>query len=227
MVGLTLMDLPRELLVKQLGYLAVGDIGSCRCACKGFDAIGDAALASSEHLCFETNGRIDDEILESISGKFPNLKTLSVAGCKAISSIGVLAMLRSCPRLEHISLSCAENLDDKVLCCVASQPFKSLLRTLDLSGGHGLHEFPSPFTDAGIGAVLRSCFNLVKLDLSFCRGISDATLADVCKLPFLRDLSILEDIQFSSQGIAAAFQHLPESMESLDVCAVQMDDDGL
>ena len=153
--------------------------------------------------------------------------SLDISGCRGITHEGIIAVIRRCERISKLAISCVDSASDETLEVISICGAHKLC-SLDISGGHGVNEFPSSFTTRGVDAIASFCCNLTEINISFCRSIDDGGLVRlVSTLSKLQKIAIAECIQFSESAIAEAFRVLPESMLHLDARATNVTDDAM
>jgi hypothetical protein len=108
--------------------------------------------------------------LFSIAERLLSLKYLSVMGCKNIDDDGVISLVKSCHGLTYIRLTCCTEMTDNSLLAIGEHC--TLLREADFS-------YSDNISARGVYCLIRSCTGLYKLNLSFCRGISNDNIDDV------------------------------------------------
>ena len=128
-----------------------------------------------EELSFGNTFRFTDDNFTnrgmfSIAERLLSLKYLSVMGCKNIDDDGVISLVKSCHWLTYIRLTCCTEMTDNSLFAIGEHC--TLLREADFS-------YNDNISARGVYCLIRSCTGLYKLNLSFCRGISNDNIDDV------------------------------------------------
>lgn len=101
-----------------------------------------------------------DRGLRALAGGFPNLKKLAVMNA---TEMGLLSVAEECPTLQELELRmCNDNLLRGIAACQNLQ----ILRLSGVADGR-LGSFVS---DVGLTILAQGCKNLMKLELSGCRG---------------------------------------------------------
>ena len=90
-----------------------------------------ASLDLSKHA-----GYVTDTTLAEVLSKFPRIKTLNLANCKAISDVGLAELPRRCPLLADLNIACLPLLTaDGISRAVEELP---KLDSLELAGCSGI-----------------------------------------------------------------------------------------
>ncbi len=228
---LRLETLPSELVLKALSFVAWKDLFLARPVSKWMRGTVDEALsvipAEVDLTRPSLRSVLDDAILTQLFEKLPCMVSLDISGCRGITHEGIIAVIRRCERISKLAISCVDSASDETLEVISICGAHKLC-SLDISGGHGVNEFPSSFTTRGIDAIASFCCNLTEINISFCRSIDDGGLVRlVSTLSKLQKIAIAECIQFSESAIAEAFRVLPESMLHLDARATNVADDAM
>ena len=128
-----------------------------------------------EELSFGNTFRFPDDNftnrgLFSIAERLLSLKYLSVMGCKNVDDDGVISLVKLCHGLTYIRLTCCTGMTDNSLLAIGEHC--TLLREADFS-------YSDNISARGVYCLIRLCTGLYKLNLSFCRGISNDNIDDV------------------------------------------------
>ena len=117
-----------------------------------------------------TGANFTNRGLFSIAERLLSLKYLSVIGCKNIDDDGLISLVKSCHGLTYIRLTCCTGMTDNSLLAIGEHC--TLLREADFSHSGNI-------SARGVYCLIRSCTGLYKLNLSYCRGISNDNIDDV------------------------------------------------
>lgn len=123
-----------------------------------------------KHLDLTRCRGISDAGVLSFVGNVPNLEGLQLSKCHNLTDQAITSLLPTCPSLTHLELEELENLTNEVLKTLSVSPCAPHLRHLCISYCENLG-------DAGMLPVLKTCPNLVSLDMDNTR-ISDLVLAE-------------------------------------------------
>ncbi|KAG6481822.1 F-box protein SKIP2-like [Zingiber officinale] len=198
-----------------------------------FDAVSKLALR-----CGRRSNSIGDEALALVAARCPNLVSLKLRSCRALTDVGMAAVARSCPGLRKLSVgSCcfgAKGIDVVLRGC-------PLLEDLSIKRLRGLHDLAATTGLVDAAPALRSvclkdlyngqCFapliagspNLRTLKLIRCSGDWDPLLEAMAgKVSGIVELH-LERLQVSDSGLTALsarveleFLHLVKTPECTD-----------
>ena len=105
-------------------------------------------------------------------GRFSELQSLNLWGCKNITDASLLKVVKQCSNLQSLDLTGCENITDASLAKVGRGCSNLLL--LNLS-------YCQNITDASLSEVGRGCSNLQTLNLYCCTNITDASLVEVAR----------------------------------------------
>ena len=107
---------------------------------------------------------LTDNLLEKICLKQKHLRCLNLTSCCQITNHGFKSVLKHCKHLKRLDAKMLIKLSDE---CVKDTDNQNLIEYLDL--GYSM------LTDVGFnGIITDTCSNsLQKLDLGFCRNLSD------------------------------------------------------
>lgn len=136
-----------------------------------------------------------DRSLEILGAHCKHLRALTAKDCGMLTDAGVVALAVGCPQLEELSLEGCRRVTGAALPAIAFGCPR--LRTLNLArtalgeialatvgACHSLQQLTlagcsAAATDASVSAVVLACPALTKLDVSFCKRLTDSFLARV------------------------------------------------
>lgn len=128
--------------------------------------IVDVLRRSPRLLSLDLSGllHLTNLVLFVIAENCQNLKKISLAGCRWVSTDGIIRLSLCCTSLEYIDISGCWEITDYCVTSLAS--FCNNLKFISVSGCYGI-------TDNGLRAISRSCPFLMHLGVSGCWRVSD------------------------------------------------------
>jgi len=183
--------------------------------CCNYSYVGVLCLLSTcqsvEHLDLQNAEFLCDQRVEELCEFLGNLVSVNVSGCRMLTELALLALIRKCPLLNEIKMEGTDvgkkRVGDEVLNGVVNGGVKSLylgsnswlrdesvekiasacpsLEVLDLSSCCGISE--------GVVEVLRRCGEVRNLSLAFCSGVK------LTGLDF--EVPRLEELNLSRSGV--------------------------
>ena len=163
---------------------------------------------------------MEDEDLELIAQKFPNLTSLNLSSCKKTTDDAIKALAVNCPNLITLNLKLCRKITDAGLEALAENCNK--LTMLDLSncdqitktGLEALVKCPKlkglnltwcqNISEVGIIALAENCNKLTTLNLSFCYKITDTGLTALAvNCPNLTTLNLSWCGKITDTGLTA------------------------
>ena len=161
---------------------------------------------------------LTDYLIEEISRTYIKLKCINVTSCCHINDIGFKSIYTHCRELKCLEAKMLVNLTDN---CAVDVENQNELEVLDL--GYSM------LTDEGYNVLINDrCRNLTKLDLGFCRNLSDVGISRISqKCKNLRILILNRCKKISDNGIDCISKNC-ELLMRLDIKdLVLLSDQGL
>lgn len=141
----------------------------------GFESLPDKSGITSLRLI---SAGINDDGMEHICRSCPNLRELSFAGCRYVTDISVFNFFYDCPNLESLCISDPETVYRRSNITgdgleLLFESYRSLRSPILCNNADALH--------LNVDLFARSCINLVHLDVSGCKSITDDTLRNIAE----------------------------------------------
>ncbi len=191
-------------------------------------------LTALERLDLSSTSKLDADALSQLQA-LPRLKWLSVGGAKL--SAGSLAAIAKCKSLETLDLGHCENMVGAELRDIAAMP---RLRELDLTGVEGLKAGELLLLKRAVGlrslrlsemitleddvvVGLAPLKKLRSLSIAHCLSLTDRSFQVFREMPFLAELDISNNGQFTD----AILEALPKGLQSLRCAGCPMLTDEL
>ena len=161
---------------------------------------------------------LTDYLLEKICRTYFALKCINVSSCCHINDISFKSIYTHCRQLKCLEAKMLVNLTDN---CVVGVENQNELEVLDL--GYSL------LTDVGYDALINgTCRNLTRLDLGFCRNLSDVGISSISqKCKNLRLLILNRCKKISDDGIVCVSKNCELLMRLQINDLVLLSDQGL
>jgi len=174
-------------------------------------------------------------LLHTISnGGLQQLTTLNVSGVTLLTSASIHAVLEDCPVLETLDVSWCPDVDDGAFSGAAVVPLRELnvswcksltdaaLQSIASRFGATLESLELfslvNITDDGVSAVAQTMPKLATLNVSWCRGVTDASLVTLASTAApLTSFAIAGNAKITDEGLAALLSAKRGTMEQLDV----------
>ena len=166
------------------------------------DAVATLARCTRLRALFlSTCNSVRDGALCAIARTCVQITQLDLSNCRRVTDVGVAA-LAALPLLRHLELTNCPGATDDGLAALArsappcTEPPASRLLHLGLRS--------ASVSEAGLVHLLGSCTSLTNLNISKCRGATDATLAAVARsCPRLTVLDLKDSDECTDAGIVA------------------------
>jgi hypothetical protein len=140
-------------------------------SCKG---ITDRSLFFLGNACHElthislrlcSQSKLTDRGLWGLCRGTPRLLSIDLTGCSQITSVGVRAVVYSCPLLQELMVSGCRKIDDYGPYAIACAPCRVSLRYVDFTRLEGI-------TAISVLQMVQSCKALEKVNITLCTTIS-------------------------------------------------------
>lgn len=140
-------------------------------SCKG---ITDRSLFFLGNACHElthislrlcTQAGFTDRGVWGLCRGTPRLLSIDLTGCSQITSVGVRAVVYSCPLLQELILSGCRQIDEYTPYAIACAPCRASLRYVDLTRAEAV-------TAISVLQMIQSCKAIEKVNITLCTTIS-------------------------------------------------------
>lgn len=141
---------------------------------------------------------LHDRSVRTMAARCPELRVLELAFCSNISDAAVDALARGCSRLEKLDLEEVPELTDAALGSLAAHT-RGSLRAIVLS-------YDDKLTDVGLLALARGCPNIEQLLMDNCTRVTDQALAALPGLLHKLDVVAVYDCNKINQQVMQQHQ---------------------
>ena len=161
---------------------------------------------------------ITDSALSAIAACCPSFTSLSIGGCKAVTSVGICHVAKACTLLEKLFVQECSLVSGDAVCEVARSCCR--MKCLNLNGllladrdvveiatliGNRLEYLEidgAAVGDTGLSAIAAHCPRLRHLSVASAKGVSDAGVAEVAKhCPQLQFLNVSKSPDLTTEGL--------------------------
>ena len=146
-----------------------------------------SSLKNLRKLYAQYNNYVTDAVLEAISNNnYATIDTLFIAGCVAVTDVGIENIAQKCTKLQRINLAGLEEITDLAVDQLAKRCL--LLEELNLRG--------TSVGDLEMYSIAQYCKSLVKLDIGDCPNVTEQGayyLTQYCTS--LKELNISDDCE--------------------------------
>ena len=193
----------------------------CFCISGNADDEATAAFVKS-HPMLESlqlqEAPITDSALSAIAACCPSLTSLSIGGCKAVTSVGICHVAKACTLLEKLFVQECSLVSGDAMCEAARSCCR--MKCLNLHGllladrdvveiatliGNRLEYLEidgAAVGDTGLSAIAAHCPRLRHLSVANAKGVSDAGVAEVAKhCPQLQFLDVSKSPDLTTEGL--------------------------
>jgi len=146
---------------------------------------------------------MDNQLLDWIAVKLPNLTHVDLHWCDSVSGKGVVALAENCPLLMNASFGCCSKVSASSVAALVSKCTK--LKILDLSWVWNVN-------DETIEVLSQSLTGLEELTLSGCQHLKDKSLYSLANVKSLKVIDLSRCEKLGTEAVL----HLASSLPKLE-----------